>query len=57
MSSVKIIVKTNYCIISSFVEDASELAEKVDELLKDGWVLSGGIASSNSKIFQALAKD
>ena len=35
---------------------AFELAEKVEELLNDGWVLSGGLASSNSKIFQALTK-
>ena len=40
----------------NFEEDASELAEKVEELLNDGWVLSGGLASSNSKIFQALTK-
>ena len=53
---MKVIAKINYCIISSFEEDAAELAEKVDEMLKDGWILSGGLASSNSKIFQALTK-
>ena len=56
MSSIKVITKTSYCIVSSFEEDAYELAEKVEELLNDGWVLSGGLASSNSKIFQALTK-
>ena len=56
MRSVKVITKKSYCIVSSFEEDAFELAEKVEELLNDGWVLSGGLASSNSKIFQALTK-
>ncbi len=56
MSSIRVITKKSYCIISSFEEDAFELAEKVEELLNDGWVLSGGLASSNSKIFQALTK-
>ena len=56
MSSTKVITKKSYCIVSSFEEDAFELAEKVEELLNDGWVLSGGLASSNSKIFQALTK-
>ena len=56
MSSIKVITKKSYCIVSSFEEDAYELAEKVEELLKDGWVLSGGLASSNSKIFQALTR-
>ena len=56
MRSVKVITKKSYCIVSSFDEDAFELAEKVEELLNDGWVLSGGLASSNSKIFQALTK-
>ena len=56
MSSIKVITKKSYCIVSSFEEDAFELAEKVEELLSDGWVLSGGLASSNSKIFQALTR-
>ena len=56
MSSTKVIVMKSYCIVSSFEEDAFELAEKIEELLNDGWVLSGGLASSNSKIFQALTK-
>ena len=54
MSSIRVITKKSYCIVSSFEEDALDLAEKVEELLNDGWVLSGGLASSNSKIFQAL---
>ena len=56
MSSIKVTTKKNYCIVSSFEEDAFELVKKVEELLNDGWVLSGGLASSNSKIFQALTK-
>ena len=56
MSSIRVITKKSYCIVSSFEEDPFELAEKVEELLNDGWVLSGGLASSNSKIFQALTK-
>ena len=56
MSSIRVITKKSYCIVSSFEEDAFELAEKVEELLNDGWVLSGGLASSNSKIFHALTK-
>ena len=56
MSSIRVITKKSYCIVSSFEEDAFDLAEKVEELLNDGWVLSGGLASSNSKIFQALTK-
>ena len=56
MNSIKVITKKSYCIVSSFEEDAHELAEKIEELLNDGWVLSGGLASSNSKIFQALTR-
>ena len=56
MSSIRVITKKSYCIVSSFEEDSLELVEKVEELLNDGWVLSGGLASSNSKIFQALTK-
>ena len=56
MSSINVITRKSYCIVYSFEEDAFELAEKVEELLNDGWVLSGGLASSNSKIFQALTK-
>ena len=56
MSSIRVITKKSYCIVSSFEEDSLELVEKVEELLNDGWLLSGGLASSNSKIFQALTK-
>ena len=56
MSRIKVVTKKSYCIVSSFEEDAFELAEKVEELLNNGWVLSGGLASSNSKIFQALTR-
>ena len=42
MPSVLITIKSNYCIISSFDEDIIELADKVQELLDDGWSISGG---------------
>ena len=57
MSSVKIFTEDRYCIISSFEEDANEFVKKVSEQLKEGWVLHGGLSSSNSKIFQALIKE
>ena len=56
MPSVLITNKNNYCIISSFDEDIIELADKVQELLDDGWSISGGISSSSNKLYQALVK-
>jgi hypothetical protein len=56
MPSVLITIKNNYCIISSFDEDIIELADKVQELLDDGWSISGGISSSSNKLYQALVK-
>ena len=52
MSSVKVLTEDNYCIISSFEEDADEFVKKVSEQLKKGWVLHGGLSSSNSKFFK-----
>ena len=56
MSSVNVIINNNYCIISSFEEDADDFVVKVNELLQEGWELNGGLSSSSSKIFQALKK-
>ena len=56
MSSVNVYIEKNYALISSFEEDSSDFVVKVNELLHDGWVVCGGISSSNSKIFQALTK-
>ena len=56
MTSVDVYLKSDYCIISSFIEDANELVIKVQELTNEGWVVSGGIASSSSKLFQAMVR-
>ena len=56
MSSVNVIINNNYCIISSFEEDADDFVVKVNELLQEGWELNGGLSSSSNKIFQALKK-
>ena len=56
MSSVDIFIEKDYAVISSFEEDASDFVSKVNELIQQGWLLSGGISSSNNKIFQALIK-
>ena len=57
MSSVKVFIEDSYLIISSFEEDADDFVKKVSEQLKEGWVLHGGLSSSNSKIFQAMIKE
>ncbi|MDC0881145.1 DUF1737 domain-containing protein [bacterium] len=49
-------MEKNYCIVSAFDEDANDLAEKVQHLLSDGWSISGGIASLNSKLYQTLVR-
>ena len=56
MSSVDIFIEKNYAVISSFEEDANDFVLKVNELMQQGWVISGGISSSSNKIFQALIK-
>ena len=56
MSSVDIFIEKDYAVISSFEEDASDFVQKVNELMQHGWIISGGISSSNNKIFQALVK-
>ena len=56
MPSVTIYQEENYCIVSSYTEDAKDLASKVQELLNKGWNLSGGLTASSSMLFQALTK-
>ena len=56
MASVQIIMKENYSILSAFDEDAHDLAEKVQNLLGQGGLISGGIASLNSKLYQTMVK-
>ena len=57
MSKVEISKTNNYCVVSAFSEDMDELVERVGELKLKGWSLSGGVSSSNSKVYQALRKD
>lgn len=56
MTSVQVVMEKNYCIVSAFDEDANDLVEKVQHLLSDGWSISGGIASLNSKLYQTLTR-
>ena len=51
-----IFIEKDYAVISSFEEDASDFVLKVNELMQQGWRISGGISSSNNKLFQALVK-
>ena len=48
MSSVDIFIEKEYAVISSFEEDASDFVSKVNELMQRGWIISGGISSSNN---------
>jgi hypothetical protein len=57
MASVQVVMQENYCIVSAFDEDANDLAEKVQHLLSDGWSISGGLASLNSKLYQTLTRN
>ena len=57
MPSVQIIMKNNYSILFAFDEDLEDFAEKVQQLLNDGWVVSGSLSSCNSKLYQALKRE
>ena len=57
MSKVVISKSSNYCVVSAFTEDMDELVKFVGELKLKGWSLSGGVSSSNSKVYQALKRD
>ena len=56
MSSVDIFIDKDYALVSSFEEDANDFVLKVNELMQQGWIISGGISSSSNKLFQALVK-
>ena len=56
MRSVTIYKEENYCIVSSYTEDAKDLAGKVEDFLNKAWRLSGGLTASSSMLFQALTK-
>ena len=57
MSSVNINKTKTYCLISAFSADAEILSTTIHSLIKDGWILAGGISASNSMLFQALYKN
>ena len=56
MHNVKIQMEKNYCIVSSFTDDITELVNSIQKLLDEGWSLMGGLTASNSMLFQALNK-
>ena len=57
MSTVDIILTERYCILSAYNQDHKDLAEKIDDMLKKGWILSGGLTASNNRLYQALIKN
>jgi len=56
MSSVTVTKSDTFCIISAYSEDHVELVQKIESMLKDGWVPSGGLTASNSRLYQALKR-
>jgi hypothetical protein len=56
MSSVTVTQSDKYCIISAYSEDHSDLVQKIESMLNEGWILSGGLSASNSRLYQALKK-
>ncbi|GIR29923.1 MAG: hypothetical protein CM15mP44_2060 [Candidatus Neomarinimicrobiota bacterium] len=56
MSSVDIFIEKDYAVISSFEEDASDFVLKVNELMQQGWRISGGISSPIIKYFKLLLR-
>ena len=56
MSSVTVTQSDTFCIISAYSEDHVELVQKIELMLKEGWVISGGLTASNSRLYQALKK-
>tara|TARA_B100001250_G_scaffold413119_1_gene446212 strand:+ start:1325 stop:1501 length:177 start_codon:yes stop_codon:yes gene_type:complete len=57
MSTVDIALTERFCILSAYNQDHKDLVEKIDDMLKKGWALSGGLTASNSKLYQALIKN
>ena len=56
MSSVTVTKSDKFCIISAYSEDHNELVQKIEIMLNEGWILSGGLTASNSRLYQALKK-
>ena len=56
MSSVTVTQSDKFCIISAYSEDHNELVQKIEIMLNEGWILSGGLTASNSRLYQALKK-
>ena len=56
MPSVEITQTDRYCIISAYSQDHEDLVKKINEMLVDGWILSGGLTASNSRLYQALIR-
>ena len=56
MSKVTITQSEKFCIISAYTEDHPDLVEKIESMLKKGWILSGGLTASNSRLYQALVR-
>ena len=56
MSKVTVTQSEKFCIISAYSEDHSDLVEKIESMLEEGWILSGGLTASNSRLYQALIR-
>ena len=56
MSSVTVTKSDKFCIISAYSEDHPDLVEKIESMLEEGWILSGGLTASNSRLYQALTR-
>ena len=56
MSSVTVTQSEKFCIISAYSEDHPDLVEKIESMLDEGWILSGGLTASNSRLYQALTR-
>ena len=56
MSSVTVTQSDKFCIISAYSEDHPDLVQKIESMLKEGWILSGGLTASNSRLYQALKR-
>ena len=56
MSKVTITQSEKFCIISAYTEDHPDLVEKIESMLQEGWILSGGLTASNSRLYQALVR-
>ena len=56
MSKVTVTQSEKFCIISAYTEDHPDLVEKIESMLQEGWILSGGLTASNSRLYQALVR-